>query len=262
MKIQQRGETMPTEKKQTRRSLARTSKPSSTQECFYTPFRELAQRLIQLYPASRTETQTHGSALPVQLTDVSLGEDQLFEAAMSDVVPLDQAYRRRIPPCMRSRVLPRFLPSEEMEVHAHLVDLVSGSGSFELTCSDEYVDGAVKGLSPKILNQLRKGEFSYQDHLDLHGQNREQAQQLVTNFVNASRARGLRCILIVSGRGLNSKQRQPILKEHLVTWLTHCPLKRLVLAFASARSYDGGVGAFYVLLRRGERKAPFLTPAR
>jgi DNA-nicking Smr family endonuclease len=262
MKVQQRGKTMSAKKKQTGHSLARTSKSSSTQESFYTPFQGLAQRLIQPFPASRTEMQADAGALSAQLTDVPPGEDELFRHAMSDVVPLDPAQSRRIPPSMRRRVLPRLLPSEEMEVFAHLVDLVSGAGPFELTCSDEYVDGAVKGLSPKILSKLRRGEFSYQDHLDLHGYNREQAQQLVTDFVTASLARGLRCILIVSGRGLNSKQRQPILKEHLVTWLTRSPLKRLVLAFASARAYDGGVGAFYVLLRRGQRKAPFLTPAR
>ena len=34
------------------------------------------------------------------------------------------------------------------------------------------------------------------------------------------------------------------------------------LAFASARSYDGGSGAFYILLRRNEPKTPLVTPAR
>jgi len=72
----------------------------------------------------------------------------------------------------------------------------------------------------------------------------------------------LRCILIVCGRGLNSAGRQPVLKQNLVTWLTRAPLKRIVLAFACARSRDGGAGAFYVLVRRNKGKAPFVCPAR
>jgi DNA-nicking Smr family endonuclease len=51
------------------------------------------------------------------------------------------------------------------------------------------------------------------------------------------------------------------LKEGLVRWFMQAPLKRLVLAFASARSYDGGAGAFYVLLRRNKEKSDLVTPA-
>jgi len=71
-----------------------------------------------------------------------------------------------------------------------------------------------------------------------------------------------RCVLIIAGRGLNSKDKEPVLKNNLPAWLTRAPLKRVVLAFASARSYDGGWGAFYVLLRKNEGKAPVVTPAR
>jgi DNA-nicking Smr family endonuclease len=149
-----------------------------------------------------------------------------------------------------------------MEVYTHLVDLVSGDAPFELSYSDEYVDGAVIGLSPKILKKLRRGELSYQDHVDLHGCTREEARDLVTSFLKESFARKHRCVLVVSGRGLRSKDKQPVLKQSLVQWLIRAPLKRLVLAFASARSYDGGAGAFYVLLRRNEKKdPPLVTPA-
>ena len=157
---------------------------------------------------------------------------------------------------------PRFLAREEAEVFARLMDLVSGEGPFELVCSDEYVDGAVVGLSPEILTKLRKGDFSYQEYIDLHGCNRQQAREAVVRFVQEGFTKNWRCLLIVSGRGLNSKDKEPVLKRHLVNWLTRAPLKRIVLAFASARSYDGGAGAFYVLLRRNEGKAPLVSPAQ
>ena len=64
---------------------------------------------------------------------------------------------------------------------------------------------------------------------------------------------GQRCVLIVHGRGLNSKDQVPVLKHRLTTWLTRGSWARLVLAFTSARPCDGGAGALYVLLRRQPR---------
>jgi DNA-nicking Smr family endonuclease len=49
---------------------------------------------------------------------------------------------------------------------------------------------------------------------------------------------------------LNSKDQIPVLKNRLVAWLARGQWARLVLAFTSARPYDGGAGALYVLLRR------------
>ena len=190
------------------------------------------------------------------------GEDeQAFQRAMEGVVPLPASGPAKVPFRPPEKKTPRFLVREELEAYAQLVDLVAGTGPFELSCSDEYIDGAVAGLSPKILKKLRAGYFSYQDYIDLHGLNRVQARALVTEFVLESFALNRRCILIISGRGLNSQDKQPVLKTGLVAWLTHAPLKRLVLAFASARSYDGGWGAFYVLLRKNEPKGPLITPA-
>ncbi|MCU0587887.1 MAG: Smr/MutS family protein [Syntrophobacteraceae bacterium] len=181
---------------------------------------------------------------------------------MSGVIPLDQSGPRRIPPPPPTQTPPRFLSMEEEEVRNHLLRLVEGDLDFEISFSDEYIDGAVTGLSPRVLKKLRQGEFSYQNHLDLHRMNRIEARSAVTELILASFAQGCRCLLIVSGRGLNSLDKEPVLKQNLVIWLTQAPLKRLVLAFASARSHDGGAGAFYVLLRRNQGKVSFCVPAR
>ena len=57
-------------------------------------------------------------------------------------------------------------------------------------------------------------------------------------------------VLIIHGRGLNSKDQVPVLKTRLAQWLARGSWARLVLAFTSARPCDGGAGALYVLLRR------------
>lgn len=237
--------------------LPRRPKPSA--QGFYTPFGDLDQHLEKdlinksshaankCAPLSRPEEQDEG--------------ERLFFEAMKDVVPIVCDKEARVPGCPPPKQPPRFLAHEELEAYTRLVDLVAGDAPFELTHSDEYIDGAILGLSPEVLKKLRNGDFSYQGYVDLHGLNREQARHRVIRFVQESFARKRRCVLIVSGRGLNSVDKEPVLKHNLVKWLTHAPLKRLVLAFASARSYDGGAGAFYVLLRRNEANDPILVPA-
>jgi DNA-nicking Smr family endonuclease len=78
----------------------------------------------------------------------------------------------------------------------------------------------------------------------------EVARQQVERFIRASAIRGLRCVLIIHGRGMNSRDQIPILKQRMSSWLKRGRLKHLVLAFATARPCDGGAGALYVLLRK------------
>lgn len=243
-----------------RRPLTPTRRPSRGKpsvQAFYTPFKGLDQYWKDISRAKCN--QKHGQVSVAGTFAPQENEEQLFFQHMSDVIPLPVSRRDRIPPPSPAQNPVRFLAQEEMEVHAHLTGLVCGEVAFELTLSDEYTDGAVVGLPPDVLTKLRRGEFSYQDHTDLHGCTRKEARQVVIQFVQESFARGLRCVLIVSGRGLNSRDKIPVLKHGVVRWLTQSPLKRLILAFASARCCDGGAGAFYVLLRRNEEKSAFIT---
>jgi DNA-nicking Smr family endonuclease len=172
---------------------------------------------------------------------------------MADVTPLRDA-RSRIdapaPALDRSR--PRL--NEDAEALATLSDLVAGNGDFDISDSSEYLEGSVLGLDPRILRRLRRGEFSYQALLDLHGRSAAAARVEVVRFVAEARAAGHRCVLIVHGRGHNSRDQVPILKERLKGWLAHGQVGRSILAFTSARPADGGTGAVYVLLRR--RRGP------
>jgi DNA-nicking Smr family endonuclease len=133
---------------------------------------------------------------------------------------------------------------------AQLADLISGRADFDFNDSDEYIEGIAQGLDRRLLKKLRQGTFAVQAHLDLHGKTRIEAHPLVESFIVDSRHRGRRCVLIVHGRGLNSKDQIPILKENLKGWLARGRIAKSVLAFCSARPTDGGVGAVYVLLRK------------
>jgi DNA-nicking Smr family endonuclease len=131
--------------------------------------------------------------------------------------------------------------------------LVRGDAPFDLADGDEFVEGRVAGLDPNLLRKLRRGDFAVQGHVDLHGMTRDEAKGAVERFLRASRNAGKRCVVVVHGRGLHSKDQLPVLKEALRTWLSTARFARHVLAFASARPVDGGAGAVYVLLRRAGR---------
>lgn len=151
----------------------------------------------------------------------------------------------------------RTIVSEDAEVLAQLYDLVSGQGAFDITETDEYIEGARVGLDPRLVIRLRRGEFAVQAHLDLHGMVQGAAKQALRSFILDAVHKGLRTVLVVHGRGRGSPGGRAVLKHATAAWLSHRALSGYVLAFSTARPGDGGAGAMYVLLRRQRRRAPF-----
>ncbi|MBN2343351.1 MAG: Smr/MutS family protein [Deltaproteobacteria bacterium] len=134
-------------------------------------------------------------------------------------------------------------------VMRELDELVHGRGHFDIADTDEYIEASINGLDKRIVKKLRKGEYSIQAHLDLHGMTRDEARMEVAAFITKSYKANKKCVLIVHGRGLGSRDNIPILKEKLRAWLTRGAMGKKVLAYTSARPFDGGTGAVYVLLR-------------
>jgi DNA-nicking Smr family endonuclease len=97
------------------------------------------------------------------------------------------------------------------------------------------------GYPPKILRQLRRGEWRVEDELDLHGLNRVQAGRALGEFLDEAKARRLQCVRIVHGKGAG------VLRETLRAAL---PERAEVLGFVEAPPDQGGGGAVLVLLRR------------
>ncbi len=211
---------------------------------FNTPFRRL-KKAIKLAELPAEVEKPPPPTPPAH--DAEDGE-AAFWRAMRDVTPLKQGGRIRIsspPP-----VLARRAQADENEALAELYDLVAGRAGFDVTDTDEYMEGCVLGLDTNLVRKLRQGEFSRQACLDLHGMTAEAAQEEVERFITNAVRDGLRCVLIVHGRGRNSPGQVPVLKERVKLALTRGKLARVVLAFATARPHDGGLGALYVLLRR------------
>lgn len=185
------------------------------------------------------------AAQPVEPDD----EDALFRELIGAIEPVRGGPQIIEPPPRPASELRRIVDEEE-EVLDTLAELVAGSAPFDVADSDEYVEGSVGGLDKRILRRLRRGDYAIQAHLDLHGLTRGEAKEALSAFVEKSWWHGHRCVLVVHGRGLHSKDQIPVLKESVQGWLSRGHLAQRVLAFTTARPHDGGAGALYVLLRR------------
>ncbi len=237
---------MPRKKRKEPSRTTPTSAPAAP--VFNQPFGALSAIKKNLAPKAEPPAppaKTRPAPPPPPLTD-----DLLFRQEMADVAPLAAPNKRRqkdAPP-PEAWSVPE-LPDEDLEVLRSLSDLVSGQAEFDLTYSDEYVEGQTRGLAPHLMERLRTGRIPVQDHLDLHGLTLVQAEAAVTRFVLDSVALGRRCVLLIHGRGLGSQDGIPVLKRNLEAFLLRGVVRKYLLAFTTARPVDGGLGASYLLLR-------------
>lgn len=217
---------------------------------FNNPFEKLKERARAAEPPPKPRAPPPPPPPPPAPREAS--EDELWARATSGVRKVERGadtLPAPVPPPVANG--PIWHP--DLEAIDALRALVSGDAPFDLSDSDEFIEGRVAGVDLGIVRKLRRGEFAVQGHVDLHGMTRDEAKKAVDEFLRASRQAGKRCVLVVHGRGLHSKDQLPILKDALRTWLATNRFGRHVLAFATARPADGGAGAIYVLLRRQGR---------
>jgi DNA-nicking Smr family endonuclease len=170
-------------------------------------------------------------------------EDEEFRRATRDVEPLPAPRRVKL-----SRTPAAPVPAQtRRDERAALEESLHGPRSIDDAIeSGEELVYLREGLSPQLLRKLRRGHWVVQDNLDLHGMNRLQAAASVSEFLKYCRTKRLRCVRIVHGKGLGSRNREPVLKGKLRKWLV---LRDEVLAFCQAPATQGGAGAVLVLLK-------------
>ncbi len=100
-------------------------------------------------------------------------------------------------------------------------------------------------IAPRVLKKLARGEYAAQEELDLHGLPAKTAEALLRAFLRDCREHGLGCVRIVHGKGRNSEERLPVLKNLVDRLLRQ---RADVLAFHSPPAAQGGTGAVLVLL--------------
>ena len=174
-------------------------------------------------------------------------EASLFRASVSDVTPLPRPEKAEL-----ERSLPRPVPSQRLrDDRQALRDSLSDTMAWDagMETGDE-LSFARNGIGPQTLRKLRRGHWLIQEELDLHGQTVDEARELMVDFLYHCVRRGLRCVRIIHGKGLGSKNREPVLKRKVANWLMQ---RDEILAFCQARGADGGSGAVVVLLKSSKQ---------
>jgi DNA-nicking Smr family endonuclease len=186
--------------------------------------------------AARREAQAQAAAR-------ERAERDRFRLTVGSVTPQPQAERAELP---RPAVPPEPRQRQQDEAQALAASLSDDFDVTTLLDTDAALSYRREGIGPDVLARLRRGQWSIQRQLDLHGLRRDQARDALAAFVRQAERDGLRCVRVIHGKGNGSPGREPVLKDKVKRWLVQ---KDQVIAFTQASAVDGGGGALLVLLR-------------
>jgi DNA-nicking Smr family endonuclease len=174
----------------------------------------------------------------------------LFQAAMAGVIPLRgrRPHRKAVVARSNKAVVPSLQaegPLALQERSLATLGMTRGAPSAPTVVQpsfDRDVDRA-----------LAKGRRAPQAKLDLHGMTLTAAERAVTRFLADAAERDLRVVLIVTGKGLRLEGGRVFggrIRAEFPGWLERAENRARVTGVRPAHPRHGGVGAFYVLLRR------------
>ncbi|MDR1075353.1 MAG: Smr/MutS family protein [Xanthomonadaceae bacterium] len=169
-------------------------------------------------------------------------DSALFRAAIGPVKPLPDA---PVSPLRKPAPRPaaRMAERDEQDARGEFQRLLESDGPLlEAGDSLRYRRSAVPA---RIWQRLRRGQFSVQDELDLHGATAAQAETMLRQFLAEAVQAGFGCVRIIHGKGRSGGGPAPVLKNLIDRMLRQ---RRDVLAFHSAPHAQGGTGAVLVLL--------------
>lgn len=189
-------------------------------------------------PAQKIAVETKPEENDEELND--------FYKAMQDVKALE-GKGREIIPCIKENTL------TPPPVVNPLQEFMDGKLEFALSATEDYIEGHIVGIDLMTVGKLQSRQYSPEAHIDLHGLNAEQAYHNLIAFFRNSYQRGLRTVLVVTGKGKNSINGMPVLRNKVQEWFTKDPFRRVILAFCTAKQEDGGTGALYVLIRKQKK---------
>lgn len=113
--------------------------------------------------------------------------------------------------------------------------------------------GALR-IDSKTHKRLKQGKLRPEARIDMHGMTLAIAQPALINFILSSQARGLRLVLVITGKGRGDMgplpTRHGALRFNVPYWLKQRPLAQLVNHVSAAHFRHGGEGAYYVYLRK------------
>ena len=171
----------------------------------------------------------------------------LFRAAVGEVKPLAE----------QNRIKPHHRPRNPL-LHPAVPAQATPDTLSDFSAEDVPAEYLRNGLPRMTLRKLRRGEWPVRDSLDLHGSNSDAARKLLQEFLHDATQRGMRCVLVIHGKGMNSRGGEGVLRKLTRHWLTQLPQ---VLGYCDAVPNQGGSGAVLVLLKGTSQNPDLISTA-
>ena len=172
-------------------------------------------------------------------------EANLFARAVGIVQRMPLSDQASISPPAPAPVAAQRQKDEQAVLRDALSDGFDVSSLLE---TDDALSFRRPGIGIDVTQKLRKGDWSIQREIDLHGLRSDEARVALSEFIRLAQRQGLRCLRVVHGKGLGSPGKTPVLKSKVHSWLIQ---KNQVMAFVQAKPAEGGAGALVVLLKPG-----------
>ena len=175
-----------------------------------------------------------------------MSDDDLFKKEIGEVKPIKRKDKvdtySQIP--KPKPVAKKFLEDEKKVLTDSISDNFESIDYFLARDELFYIK---TNHSPDIVKKLRNGNWIVEESIDLHGLTSDEAKVALVEFISYCKQRGIRCIRIIHGKGYNSKNKEPVLKNKVKKWLIQ---KQEVICFVQAPNHDGGGGALITLLEK------------
>lgn len=204
-------------------------------------------------PAAKGAAKPAPPRAPRHEPEAAPADAETFAIYMSGVRALpDRAHRIPRTQSRVERAAAGAVPKEDpdADARARMRSLVMDGVRFETIDDGEHLEGRRLDVDPRELRRLRRGQFTVDGKLDLHGLGREEARVAVEAFVKKRALDGDRVVLVVHGKGSHSPRQTGVLRGEIAAWLSQGKAARHVAAFATAPDDEGGQGAVLVLLAR------------
>lgn len=174
-------------------------------------------------------------------------DDPLWRSVTQDVAPLKQK-----PGKAPTRQPETSQPSSQPPSRAKRAPAAAPStvpSAKRLPDLPPLVIGQGVGIDKRTAQRLKRGQLDIEARLDLHGLTQAEAHARLDDFLAAAQDRGLRCVLVITGKGRVS-QEGGVLRRMVPRWLNAPANRGRVLSISQAQPKDGGVGALYLMIKR------------
>lgn len=187
-----------------------------------------------------TVRDTHSKALD----NLRVEDRILWDAVRLSTIPLRAANYKNA-----KRDKNQIQENSQYNYNSEILKSYINTGSEPQSVTSEVTSLEIYPFDRPTHKKISKGRIQIDGRVDLHGLIQSEAYSLLLHFLQSACYRGLRHVLVITGKG-TSPGSEGALRHSVPRWLATPPFRQLVASFDDAARHHGGVGALYLRLRR------------